>query len=74
MKPESPQRPPWCSEPAIPAGSVGWRMGRGEGAHDAFYRWFSGLSDEAAQSYETENPEPADWHGFYRNIRQHPWV
>jgi hypothetical protein len=49
-------------------------MGKGEEAYDAFYRWFSGLTDEAARSFEAMNPEPSGWSGFYREIRQNPWV
>jgi hypothetical protein len=49
-------------------------MGRGEDAHDAFYRWFSGLADEAAQAFEAMNPEPSGWGGFYRKVRENPWV
>ena len=67
-------QPPWIVEPDIPAGSTGWRMGRGEDAYDAFYRWFSGLTDEAAQAVEAMNPEPSSWSGFYRNLRENRWV
>ena len=49
-------------------------MGLGEDLYNNFYRWFSGLSDEAARAYEADKPEPADWRGFYQRIRQSPWV
>jgi hypothetical protein len=49
-------------------------MGRGEEAYNAFYRWFSGLADEAAQRFEAVNPEPSGWRGFYRKLRENRWV
>jgi hypothetical protein len=44
--------------------------GPGEDAYDAFYRWFSGLTDEAAQGFEAMNPEPSGWSGCYRKVRE----
>jgi len=49
-------------------------MGGGEDIYNNFYRWFSGLTEEAASAYKLNNPEPSDWRGFYRKIRQHPWT
>jgi len=73
MNPEPPPLP-WIAEPDIPAGAIGWRMGSGEDAHDAFYRWFSSVSDEEAAAFQKNNPEPQGWGGFYRKIRNHPWI
>ncbi|MGA9580581.1 MAG: hypothetical protein WBR13_01265 [Allosphingosinicella sp.] len=47
-------------------------MGRGEDAYDAFYRWFSGLTGEAARAFEAMYPEPSSWRGFYEKVRQRP--
>ncbi|MBA3545806.1 MAG: hypothetical protein H0T76_04915 [Nannocystis sp.] len=33
--------PPWAKYPEIPAGSIGWRMGYGEGWLDVWYEWLS---------------------------------
>jgi hypothetical protein len=65
--------PPWLAHPDIPAGSIGWRMGRGEEAYDEFYRWFSRLNDAEATDYAAKYPEPADWVGKYAQIRANPW-
>jgi hypothetical protein len=62
-------QPPWIAEPDIPAGSIGWRMGRGEDVYADFRRWFGSLTDEAAQAFEVMNPEPSGWGGFYRGVR-----
>jgi hypothetical protein len=64
---------PWIAYPDIPAGSIGWRMGPGEGAYDIFYRWFSALTELEAEQFQRANPEPDEWHGIYAKIRAHPW-
>ena len=48
-------------------------MGVGEVLYDAFYQWFSGLSDAQADDFAAETPEPEEWHGHYAMIRAHPW-
>jgi hypothetical protein len=65
--------PPWLARPDIPHGSIGWRMGAGEDVYDAFYQWFSRLTDEEAAMFAESNPEPATWQGHYAMIRAHPW-
>ena len=64
---------PWLVFPEIPAGSIGWRMGGGEMAWDAFYQWYSGLTDQQATDYASRFPEPISWYGTYAMIREHPW-
>jgi len=48
-------------------------MGRGEEAHDEFYRWFSDLTDSEASDYIAEYPEPSGWEGKYAQISANPW-
>jgi hypothetical protein len=67
-------QPPWKTHPDIPFGSIGWRMGCGEEAYDAFYQSFSKLSDREKSAFERENPEPPGWEGLYETIRSHPWA
>ncbi|WP_172249411.1 hypothetical protein [Novosphingobium sp. SG707] len=57
--------PPWTAHPDIHAGSIGWRMGRGEDYLDQFNQWFSRKHVEAKRRYATDNPEPVGWEGFY---------
>jgi hypothetical protein len=65
--------PPWETCPGIPAGDIGWRMGRGEEVYDEFYRYFSCLTDEEAAEYSSKHPEPRGWRGKYAQIRANPW-
>jgi hypothetical protein len=67
-------KPPWREFPDIPARSIGWRMGRGEGYYDEFYQWFSSLEEGDQLKYMQENPEPRGWKGFYKTILSHPWI
>jgi hypothetical protein len=48
-------------------------MGAGEVVYDAFYRWFSRLTEERAARFAEQNPEPPGWEGFYALIRDNPW-
>jgi hypothetical protein len=67
-------KPPWTEFPDIPASSIGWRMGAGEGYYDEFYHWYSELSASEQDDYALKNPVPADWAKFYQTIRLHPWL
>ncbi|HXC56022.1 MAG TPA: hypothetical protein VNU97_12065 [Rhizomicrobium sp.] len=66
-------RPPWIEFPKIPAGSIGWRMGDGEGYYNCFYKWFSALDTAAQAQYQAANPAPRGWSRFYQTIVDHPW-
>jgi len=66
-------QPPWMSLPDLPRQSVGWRMGSGEEIYNRFYRWFSSLRGDEQSEFQAANPEPPDWHGFYRMIVDRPW-
>ena len=57
--------PPWQKYPAIPLGSLGWRMGHGEEYWIEFVAWFSGQIPEAQRDYASNYPEPIGWKGFY---------
>lgn len=57
--------PPWTAHSDIHAGSIGWRMGRGEDYLDQFNQWFARKHVEAKRRYATDNPEPVGWEGFY---------
>ena len=56
---------PWQALPDIPAGSIGWRMGRGEDYIMAFWKWFNALTPPHQATYKDEHPEPEGWRGFY---------
>jgi hypothetical protein len=66
-------KPPWKKFPDIAAGSIGWRMGAGEGYYDQFYRWFSSLSPAEQDTYSRLNKPPFGWDKLYNTIREHPW-
>jgi hypothetical protein len=51
-----------------------WRMGGGEDVRCEFWKWYSGLTDEQAEQFALENPEPEGWHGDYALIRANPWI
>jgi len=53
---------------------MAWKMGNAEGYYNAFYRWFSALDEKERTAFMRENPEPADWSGFYHTAIEHPWV
>lgn len=57
--------PPWQKYPAIPLGSLAWRMGHGEDYWIEFVDWFAGQLPEAKCDYASNYPEPAGWKGFY---------
>ena len=56
--------PPWIKHPDIPAGSVGWRMGRGEEYYNEFYRWFSALTPAEQEEYVRSNAPPYEWREY----------
>lgn len=43
--------PPWQKYPAIPLGSLAWRMGHGEEYWIAFVNWFAGQRPDAHREY-----------------------
>ena len=53
--------PEWLMYPNIPYGSIGWRMGYGEGYAMDFYRWFNKLEEDEKKKYREMFPEPKRW-------------
>ena len=53
--------PEWLMYPNIPYGSIGWRMGYGEGYAMDFYSWFDKLEEDEKKKYREMFPEPKIW-------------
>jgi ribA/ribD-fused uncharacterized protein len=60
-----PMPPPWMRHPDIPRGSLGWRMGYGEGYQYAWSDWYGALSKAERAEYQRLFPEPVTWPGYY---------
>lgn len=59
--------PPWITCPDIPRGSIGWRMGGGESVLMEWDKWYKTLAEDDRIQYQLNNPEPAEWEGFYES-------
>ena len=57
--------PPWKAHQDIPAGSIGWRMGRGEDCLLSFWAWFNQLTEVEQAAFREQHPEPLGWQGLY---------
>ncbi|WP_160687607.1 NADAR family protein [Clostridium sp. C2-6-12] len=53
--------PLWLMYPHIQNGSIGWRMGYGEGYAIDFYLWFNNLKEDEKKKYKEMFPEPKRW-------------
>lgn len=53
--------PPWIRYPAIPQGSIGWRMGEGEAYLLEYKTWLDGLSPDRQREHALLFPEPKCW-------------
>jgi hypothetical protein len=60
--------PPWVKYPAILRGSIGWRMGEGEGYWDDFRVWWVAQSAAVQGAMRAAYPEPPGWVGFYECV------
>ena len=60
--------PPWVKYPAIPLGSIGWRMGEAEGYWDDFRAWWLQQPQEVRQRVQSKYSEPVEWLGFYKDV------
>lgn len=60
--------PPWIKYPNIPLGSIGWRMGAGEGYWDCFIDWWKLQLATTRLGVKTKYPEPEEWSDFYRGV------
>jgi len=54
-------KPPWEVFPEIPFGSIGWRMGGGEGYLDEFLDWMYVQPEKDLEMYFSVNVPPAEW-------------
>jgi hypothetical protein len=62
LTPEGDLLPPWKRYPEIQAGSIGWRMGYGEGYMHAWDKWAEQLDQEKLIEYFKKYlPLPAEW-------------
>ncbi len=57
--------PPWIACPDIPYGSIGWRMGGGEGVMIEFSNFWRGVSSAGRATYRERHPAPKGWERFY---------
>ena len=57
-------RPPWLEHPESPNGSIGWRMGYGEGYLMDFYRWLGTLDATERALYKDYPVWPRDTPSF----------
>ena len=60
--------PPWLALPWIGHGSIGWRMGVGEGYLIDLRSWWSRQPREVRLHIRAKYPEPEDWMGFYTSL------
>ncbi len=56
---------PWAKFPNVDSRDMFWRMGRGEGYLDIFYKYYSELNNREKTIYKLTNPQPYDWPEFY---------
>jgi len=54
-------KPPWEVFPDMPFGSLGWRMGDGEGYLDDFLQWMYEQPEQELKQYFLINVPPAEW-------------
>ena len=62
---KNPMAPLWIKCPYISNGSIGWRMGSGEGDKFEFIGWFDTLSEDDKNKYKELFPSPKSWGDFY---------
>lgn len=60
--------PPWLRYPAIPFGSIGWRMGGGEAYWDDFRLWYSHLDGPRRRALQARYPATGAWRDFYFHL------
>jgi hypothetical protein len=62
LTPQGDLLPPWKKYPEIQAGSIGWRMGYGEGYMIAWDKWASQFNkDQLIEYFKKFLPIPLDW-------------
>lgn len=65
LKDKKMMAPLWLEFPKAERGSIGWRMGNGEGYAYKFWDWYESLTVEEKEEYKNLFPEPFDWKGAY---------
>ena len=56
---------PWIEFPDLPRGSLGWRMGAGEGYLDTFVEWLYQQDEASIKEYLHDNPPPEEWQSLF---------
>ncbi len=59
--------PPWIAYPEIERYSIGWRMGYGESYICKWGQWYTSLSEEEHEEYQTLFHEPVTWKGYWED-------
>jgi ribA/ribD-fused uncharacterized protein len=62
-----PMAPPWLMYPHIRNGSIGWRMGYGEGYIYDFIDWYDALTIDEQKQFQQMFPTPKGWLGWYKD-------
>ncbi len=62
-----PMAPPWLMYPHIRNGSIGWRMGYGEGYIYDFIDWYDVLTIDEQKQFQQMFPTPKGWLGWYKD-------
>ena len=63
---KNPMAPPWLMYPYISSGSIGWRMGSGEGYKFEFIDWYDALTVDEQKQFQQMFPAPKGWQGWYK--------
>ncbi len=63
-----PLQPPWVVVPDEPPESMAWSMGSGEDYVLMFVKWFKALTVIEQEKYISQNSEPEDWEGYFRDL------
>ena len=62
---ESNAEPPWTRYPGVDMGWIGFRQSEGEVYMQLWTEWIEKLSAEDRADYQSRNPEPPGWEGFW---------
>ena len=56
---------PWVEYPELPHGSLGWRMGGGEGYLDSFLKWLYQQDQSVLDKFFEHYPVPEEWNSLF---------
>lgn len=62
---ESTVPPPWKVYPKIDPPDMFWRMGKGEDALSAFFKYYNSLTERDRTIFRLSNSTPYSWNNFY---------